>query len=105
PHSEAGWTGGGAGGDLVTLGGLLHGLHVVADVEGAGAERAGGLGGGGGGVVVAAGALERGNGRHFTMLLRQVLFSTWPSSWPSGLALPCGSAFGSEEDPASLRQM
>jgi hypothetical protein len=43
---------------------LLELVHVVADVEGAGAEGAEGLRGVGGDVVVAAGALKGGDGRH-----------------------------------------
>ena len=45
PHAEAGRAGGGAGGDVFALGGALELVHVVADVERAGAEGAEGLGG------------------------------------------------------------
>ena len=53
-----------SGGDVFALGGLLELVHVVADVEGAGAEGAEGLGSVGGDVVVAAGAFERSNDGH-----------------------------------------
>ena len=40
PHAQAGGAGGGAGGDFFTLRRVLELVHVVTDVEGAGAERA-----------------------------------------------------------------
>ncbi len=61
--------GGGVGGDVFALGGLLELVHVVTDVEGAGAEGAEGLRGVGGDVVVATDALEVGDRRHRTSMV------------------------------------
>ena len=60
PHAEGAGAGSGAGGLLS----CFQGVEVVADVEGAGAGGADGLGGVGGDVVVAAGAFEGGDGGH-----------------------------------------
>src|SRR6185369_9781689 len=61
PHTKARRRGGCLRGDVFTLGGSLELVHVVADVEGAGADGAKSLGSGfdgfGRDVVVAAGAL------------------------------------------------
>jgi len=64
PHAEAGGRSGGAGGDFITLRGFLEKVHVVADVEGASAQRADGLWGFRGDVMVTSGTLEGSNGGH-----------------------------------------
>ena len=70
PHAEAGGAGGGFLRGGFALGGLLELVHVVADVEVAGAEGAEGLRGVGGDVVVAARALEGGDGGHRSIVLK-----------------------------------
>ena len=64
PHAEAGGGGGSAGGDFIAYCSLFELVHVVADIEGAAAEGAEGLGGVGGKVVVTAGAFERSDKGH-----------------------------------------
>ena len=49
---------------MITLRGLFELVHVVADIEGASAERADGLGSVGRDVVVTSRAFERSNGSH-----------------------------------------
>src|ERR1700733_5164671 len=73
PHAKAGRAGSSAGGNFFTLRGVLELVHVVTDVEGAGAEGAEGLGGVGGEVVVAARAFQGSNGRHISDITRSGL--------------------------------
>jgi hypothetical protein len=85
PHAQAGC---GCCGFLrggFTLGGLLELVHVVTDVEGAGAEGAEGLRGVGGDVVVAARALEVGDGGHGSIVLKRWALSVGRGlRWRSG---------------------
>jgi len=64
PHAEARRAGSGASGYVFTLRGLLELVHVVADVEGAGAEGTERLRGVGGEVVMTSRTFERSNCWH-----------------------------------------
>ena len=84
-----GWQGdgGGVGGDVSRLRGLLERVHVVADVEGPGAEGAEGLRGVGGEVMMTSRAFKRSNSGHILdvtgisvqRLQRTLRFWSWSS--------------------------
>ena len=78
PHAEACGRRCCAGGDVFTLCGLAELVHVVTDVERAGAEGAEGLWSFGREVMVTAGTFERGNDGH---ILDATVKPFW---WPSG---------------------